>query len=304
MVSFSALCIAFFYIPFNFLRRKKQLQGEAYNFQAELEQKYNLYLELSKTQQDQDGFIEWDTGDSLIFSGLYGAVGGKVDLTAARDSDGKWHRRSLNQPPVEAASSISRDCFIGVLWWMWRGKRLAEAEELFEYGKSHSWIMGEGDVSRIYFTPGLQATLAELIYRLGGKNHWLYRSIPQVYSKNVNYAAHLDMLHILLRGEMRGYLDYGSESIIQYNYYRVSANPFFSYIYHHYFDGNHSGTVWALLNPIMFPTERLPTTHDYCDAWITQRDGGADWQPCGLASPPKTHSGGDFIFTAGLLLRK
>jgi len=267
----------------------------------QVKQKTVLYLELEKSQTDSDGFIQFDQCDSLLFSGLVG-IATEVNILAARDVNGKWHRRSLQHPECytggSSSSTISRDMFIGLLWYVWRNKDLQTAEELFDYGKDHDWIMGEGDPARIYFTPGLQATLAEIIYRLGGKNHLVYRNIPQVTAKNTDFAAHLDMLHILLRSELTGGVNASEKEIIKYNYERVPGNALFSFIYHKFEDGNQNETLDNLLNQSVFPADRLPTSADRCEPWIYQRDLGHNWQPC---NDGHTHSGGDLIFVSKLL---
>jgi hypothetical protein len=266
-------------------------------------EKTKLYLSLGKTVQDEAGFVMYEACDSLLFSGLYGAGGGVVDLRAARDESGMWHRRPLAYPECYGESSkstISRDMMLGVLWYIWETQDLELAEELFAYGKTHEWIMGDGNLWRIYFTPGLQATLAELIYRLGGPDYYAYRAIPQSYSRNVDYAAHLDVLHILLRGELTGKLEKSAKDVLEYNFKRESKNALFSYAWHRYSDGNQDDTYALLLNEAWWPSDRLPTSADRCEGWLLQRDEGEDWAPC---DDDKTHSGGDFLFVAKLLLR-
>lgn len=271
-----------------------------------VQDKYGLYLSASKSHQDADGFIDTDHCDSLLFSGLYGAAGADVNIEAARDATGKWHRRPLAHPecfPKDSQSEISRDMYLGLLWYIWEYQRLDLAEDLFAYGEENNWIMGEGLVSRTYFTPGLQATLAELIYRLGGENHYVYRSTPQSYAKNDGFAAHLDALHILLRAKMMGEIEDKALEIVAYNYNRMPSNPLFAYAYHLYVDGDQTYTMGILLNEAYFPADRLPTTHDRCESWLSQRDVGPDWEPCGLDQSAKEHSGGDFLFVANLLLK-
>lgn len=267
-----------------------------------LKVKYSNYYEWNSNYQDAYGFILYDTCDSLLFSGLLGIVK-PVDLLAARDNTDRWYRRPLSYErcyPGSSKSTISRDMLTGVLWWIWRNKRLDVAQDLFEYGKSTDWIMGDGDISRIYFTPALQSTLAEMIYRLGGDNKIVYRSIPQVNTQNVNFAAHLDMLHILLRAEMIGSIEANALTIVKYNYKRSPKNAFYSYVYHKYTDGNQQETIGILLDELVFPSMQLPSTANYCTEWRWQRDPGSDWEPCLEAE--KTHSGSDFLFVAKLVL--
>jgi hypothetical protein len=190
--------------------------------------------------------------------------------------------------------------FVGLLHYIYANKRLDLANDLLNYGEQHAWIMGQGELSRTTFVPGMQATLAEIIFRLNGENHNILRSIPQVYSQNVGFAAHLDMLAILLRGELVGAITDKETQIVEYNYRRVPGNAFYAYMYHKYADGNQSEAESILLDPNLFPPDRLPTSADHCEPYIWQRELGDDWKPC---SNGKTHPGADFLYVAGLLLK-
>jgi len=271
-----------------------------------VQQKYNIYKNLSLARQDANGFVEVDKCDSLLFSALLG-VALPVNIEAARDSTGQWFRRPLNYEacyPNGAKSTISRDMLIGVLWYIWKNKDLNMAESLFSYGVEHFWIMGEGAASRIYFTPALQSVLAEIIYKLGGYNHYVYRALPQAYFKNTDFEAHLDILLILLKGELLNAVSDTEKDIIEHQRTRMPGNPLFQYAYHKYFDGDQGDTINLLLNTKYFPADRLPTTHDRCESWILQRDMGDDWVPCRTDEVPIIHSGGDFLFISHLILGK
>lgn len=267
-----------------------------------LKKKYKTYLSLLPSVQDSNGFIDINHCDSLLFSGLLGTIT-KVNIEAARDSNGMWHRRPLNYIscyPNHSKSTISRDMFIGLLWDIWKNQKLELAENLFNNGKENDWIMGEGLISRIYFTPGLQSTLAEVIYQLGGTNH-IERHIPVLIGKgNDGFAAHLDILHVLLRAELKGgkteHLD-----VINQHYKRNPNNALFTYAHHKYTDGVQDETIDILLSDKLFPSDRLPTDCDRREGWIWQRDMGDDWEPKRDCNG-YTHSGGDFLLVAKLVL--
>lgn len=267
----------------------------------ELLRKYEVYQRFSTYTQDEQGFILTDECDSLIFSSLLGTTK-SVKIETARDNQGAWHRRPLSYEecyPAYSGSSISRDMFIGVFWYIWVNRRLDLAQQIYSYGAANSWVMGEGDLSRTYMTPGLQATLAELIYRLGGEDHYVVRSVPQVYTANTGFAAHLDVLHILLRGEMIGSVNDAELHILEQQTQRMPRNGLFSYSYHRFTDGNQDQAITTLLDSTLFPADRLPTSSDRCEPWIWQRDEGSDWQPCG---GDKMYSGGDYLFLTKLIL--
>ncbi len=178
-----------------------------------LNKKQTLYLQLVKSHQDKDGFILTAECDSLLFSSLLATSPEiRIDITAARNADGQWLRRPLIYPECLAcggsASTISRDQFWGLLSTIWASKRLDIALQLYYYGRKHNWIMGAGLLNPTIFMPDMIALLAEMIYKMGGPNLWGGRSLaalPCMFTVlNVGYAAHLDMLQILLTSEVSG----------------------------------------------------------------------------------------------------
>lgn len=285
---------------------KKVTSKDSGEIDDQLRSKAEIYLELSREEQGDAGFILTDKCDSLLFTGLYGAAGGDVDITAARDSRGKWHRRPISLTPCypkHSASEISRDMFVGLLWYIWEHRRLDLAEDLLEYGEDNFWVMGKGDLSRTLFSGNLQSTLAQIIYRLGGANHFIYRNIPSEFTTtHTGFEAHLDVLHILLRGRVFGRISADEKAVLVRQGTRVPQNPLFAYGKALYTDGDQTDTVDLLLRDLFrFPQDRLPTTHDRCEPWVLQRDPGKDWQPCDLGQPAKKHPGGDLLFVEYLL---
>lgn len=268
--------------------------------------KFNKYKELVKKHQDENGFILTDECDSLLFSSLLATAIDGINITAAKDTDGKWYRRPLQYPncyPDGSASEISRDMLMGGLLFMWKSKNLELLEELFDYGKDHNWVMGEGDVSRTYFTPGLQSTLTELIYRLGGNDEPGYRNIPQVWSKNNDYMGHLDLLHLLLRGEALGSLTEQQIELLQWHSQRSPRNALVQYLLAKYTTGDYSKAISILMDAKLFPALRLPTNRDRSTEWLWQRDENSDWEPK-LEGDEVEHTGGDFLFIGGLILQE
>lgn len=266
-----------------------------------LAKKRDLYLSLAGTVQDRHGFIEADTGDSLLFTGLYGAAGLDVDITAARDATGQWFRRGTDNLPV-AASTISRDMLLGLMWYCWRRSRLDLAECLWWYGSRHSWVMGQGDASRTYMTPDMQSTLAEMIYRMGGPNRRLSRAIPHVWPTGLtDYELHLEVLHIQLRSELLGGISENMAHALDYAFARNPSNPLFAAVRYKHRAGNQGVTTLTdLSDKRLWPDDRLPTSRDRAEPWVVQRDPGPDWQPTDK-QPVRTHSGGDFCFVVSIL---
>ena len=174
-----------------------------------LRDKYDLYLSLLPSQQDNNGFIDFEHCDSLLFSGLLGSVPGvKMDLTAARNEAGQWFRRPLDYPEClscgGSSSTISKDMTVGLAWYAYTNKRLDICEEFISYALRHFFVIGTANTIKTklgtcLLTPGLLATFAEISYRLGGPNRWWLRYLPQYESSSVSdYQAHLSLslIHI------------------------------------------------------------------------------------------------------------
>lgn len=267
--------------------------------------KYALYRTKISDRQDQYGFIESDHCDSLLFTSLAAVAGmNGVQILAARDKDGRWHRRPTHRPcyPNGSRSTISRDMLLGLLWYIWSKKDLQLAKDLWQAGKRDNWIMGEGDIARIYFTPGLQATLAEIIYRLGGPNYWLSRRMPQSWSKMTkDYGSHLQALHLALRASLLGGMDSKMLDVSKHLNKKQPHNPLFKYLVARYDTGDFSSVIKSLGNKNWWPEDRLPTEKDRRGSWLQERDYGHNWEP---GEGDRTHTGGDFMFIYHLLMRQ
>jgi hypothetical protein len=279
-----------------------------------LEQKYYKYLQLIRQAQDEDGFVEADTCDSLLFTGLSSAGGAKVSIGAAINIDRYWQRRPTRYKQCWSpegkenyeGSTISRDMLMGLMWHIWKSKDLKLAEMLYKDGKKRYWIMGEGNFTRILFTPALQSTLAEMIYRLGGKNRFLARRRLQSWPDGLqDYELHLQMLHIALRGDMMGYITESMAKIIVDAQKREPNNALASVLDSLYLSNYVTPAAHLLLREDWWPSDRLPTSADRASHWLPERkyhkNGkiNPDWLP---SDAGKTHSGGDFLFCAKLLL--
>ncbi len=278
------------------------------------------YKQLLPLVKDDYGFVESDKCDSLLFTGLLRAVyPDDSNMKAAQGKPGEWFRRPLVNghdtcyADGNSGSTISRDMLMGLFWYIWRNKRLDMAQDLWNYGKAHNWIMGSGEISRTLMTPGLKATLAEIIYQLGGDNHIISRSVPQAYSlSSTGFPVHLDMLHIGIRAELTGTIDdlvvIGTPEpieVLTHHYKRSPNNAMISYLYHKYVDGNYTKALSLALNPSWFPADRLPNRGDRKEPFLWQRDYGPDYLPDpNPATHSHEHSGADYIFVVSLILQE
>ena len=283
-----------------------------------LDQKRWLYISLQSQVADQSGFIEFNESDCLMFSGLYSAGGGDVDLRKAQTPDGRWWRKPSyykNWYPQSTASTISRDMMMGVFWHIWINRDAQAAVKTFQYGYKNHWIMGEGDVARIYLTPGLQATLAQIILSIPSAKNRLSRlelircyilsKKPQVWPTGLSgYQLHLDLLHIALRGELLEHIDRSMVKSIEDAVQRERFNPMALVLYSKYIDGDYDVVSSILSKEQYWPSTRLPTSTDRSEQWLPQRafykadqsgSISSDWLP-DPTPPPVVYSGGDFMF--------
>lgn len=268
----------------------------------QLSAKYNLYKSLAPT----DGFKSAGTCDALLFATLFNVGSGEEgSLLDAQGQPGQWFRLpGLKSDPTLCSSDISRDMFMGLLTYIWHFKKLSMAQDIWEYGYNHNWQMGQERKpleTRTVFTPPMIGLLAEIIYHLGGEDHpERYFSDAMVYNTDPGFVSHLTLLHLALRGSInKGLADKEVESL-RLILRHMSGNPLAQALYHKYTDGDQSIATNLLLT--VWPADRLPTTSDWSEEWRTQRsDGDSGLLP---GEGGHTHSGGDFLFAAALVLGK
>lgn len=256
-----------------------------------LKDKITLYKRLLK--QDQDGFVESQECDSLLFSSLVGCVPGvKVDIDKAFNGY-TWERRQCKTPcfPEHSKSSISRDMLIGLAWFAYYNKRLDISESVIDYALKNFMVMGQGDLSRTIITPGLLSTYVWISYKLGGKNRFWLRWIPAGISTGLTgYQAHLAVLHGLLRKELSGTEKY--DNVFDSYFEQSPKNPLFAIA-----AGWYTKAEESLMNTALWPNTRLPAITDRKPQWLMERDE-SEWVP---GEGKRIHSGADFIFASWLL---
>ena len=269
--------------------------------EEQLSQVRQLYLDQIYNHVTIEGFILVDECDSLLFSSLAAiARGEEIQIDAAKDASGAWHRRPAMDCHLQlGGSSISRDMLVGLMAYMLYFSRLDLAEQLWEYGKKHSWTMGQETRpldTRTILTPNLIGLLARIIHHMGGKDH-NERFLPPIYSTAPGYVSHLTMLQMWMEARMSGSL--GGLSIQQLDQIRTDSprNPLAQAMYHKYVDGDQSLAKELLLS--IWPQDRLPTSEDWCDPWRTQRaDGDSGLEPCAAGIE---HTGGDLLFVLRIM---
>jgi len=208
---------------------------------------------------------------------------------SARDSDHKWHRHPSMDcyQTGSSKSEISRDMFCGLHLWILHNKRADVICSLIDYGERHNWIMGDGNISRRYFTPSMRATAYSIRHHLTGQASWKrhiprdwYRPMPFcIASSLTGFQRHLQILNMLVNFGMR---EPSSREISLLEYYAKDQpnNALFSAILHSVTDRDFSEATYLLLNTEMFPNNNLPDTSNYDSHYLWQRDESTkDWLP-------------------------
>lgn len=276
----------------------------------DLQEKFDLYLEMFKDKQDWDGFILTNKCDSLLFSCLAGCVEGiGLEPLHACDANGQWFRRPLDVYKEcydcgGSKSTISRDMLLGLAWYAWCNKRLDISEGVIKYALKNFGVMGKGPLSRTFIGPSLLATYAWISYKLGGPSRAWLRYTPAGSGSIkgvVDYQAHLQVLHYHLRSEVTGTRrdrQRAADIACKHSLRTEGKNLYFQYV----FVGPQEKVYYSSKLNAMFPDDRLPQDDDRCSGWLWERDPGFAWQP-GL-DPDHQHTGGDFLWAAAWYLGK
>ena len=224
-----------------------------------------------------------------------------VEITAALDELGRWHRRPTERPcfncntkeKMGSHSSISRDMLVGLAYFAWHNKRLDISESVVTYAMRNWGFMGEAVDTKekwgsTQILPGLFSTFCWISYKLGGPMRpWALWIPADLGNKTEGFAAHLQVLHVMLRKEVAGF-ELGS-GVLQYHADRQPNNPLFQIAV-----GNKGKANEILARTDLWPDDRLPTKADRFVEWIPMRDEGEDWKPDGTLQ--QIHSGGDYLF--------
>lgn len=277
----------------------------------ELERKYNLYVDLlNNSERFYSGWITKDC-DGLLYNSIASISGiENIDIEMAKDHNNKWYRTPKQNcyTSGQSGSSISRDMFLGLFYWIYQNERLDLIKEIIDYGRDHKnnlgfWVMGDGDITRTDIRPSMQATGHEIRFRLGGVDNDA-RKLPQFWTKETSgYATHLEFLHIYLRGLLRGKISTKAFEVMKHHVKYQPNNALFNIMYHRYVDNKFDSALSILLNNKYFPDNSLPTNKNYCTDYLWSRnEDEKDWKPCDRNNDYVR--GIDFIFASSIILQK
>ena len=191
----------------HYKKDKKPQPAQHFDIEA-LAAMHELYLSLESDAWDEFGFNKAHC-DALQATALQVASGGKADLFQARDQDGRWWRTPKRDclSSGRSKSTISGDMFLGLMVALWAKQDWDATNKIIEYGEEYGWVMGEHDGSidgqrRAILSPGLIATLRDMRWVMEGSEK--RDNTPQFWNKLDGFEAHLQALHIMLRGYIDG----------------------------------------------------------------------------------------------------
>lgn len=277
---------------------------------AELVAKATLYASLIEGRRDADGFIETDTCDSVHWSALAAAATREINIRAAIDRDHRVYRRPLSLPECYAtrradgsrlsAATISNDALLFVLAYAVHFHDMPLVRDIFSYGHDHSWRMGDGDPFTTVMRPTLISLYARALLAMGGPDFPIERQSTTFTTEvATGFEAHLQVVSILVLLSVEGSVPEAAVNVLRQQVARQPDNALFRAALGRFDPTQQAEAQRLLLNAAWWPADRLPTSADRCEAWLTQRDQDQkDWLPCGEG---RTHSGGDLLAAFAVL---
>jgi len=274
---------------------------------ARLEATAQAYLDLLPEVAGPAGFIDTDHCDSLQHSALIAAAGAPVDVTAAEVEPGRWLRRPASLPECWAAgesrSTITRDQLLGVYWYAWTVKDARIVHDLWAFGEANKWRMGDGRLSGLdtlmtYNDILLLARLCDALDADCGANHRAWNFFPPMWSGTLQgFERQLEVLRIMLLWEIEGYPSFGAVDRLTRHASEARWNPLFvaALAARGLAD---PAQVDQRLEAAGYPTDRLPSSADWCSEWLVETEEGS--KPC--PEEDRKHSGGEVLFMRRLFL--
>ncbi len=162
--------------------------------------------EARKAFDEQTGWPSRDDCDGTLWAGLALAAGvDTVKIDLAEYSPGIIQRRPFvpcwtpETGDNGSKATISRDQLTGYLWALWVKKDLDALRRLYDYGTANNWVMGKP--SSELPTVIMGANLTGLLCRMLKADCGLP---PTYFPVAADYEYHIQVLDILLQGEVNG----------------------------------------------------------------------------------------------------
>jgi len=272
-------------------------------------EKKRLYCDLSAPTVKSRGYSVTRC-DGLLFTALRGISCGDIDVShfESEVEPGQWFRdpeKSCFIPDSldnGSDSTISKDMLLGLMHYFWYSRDLNGVNRTIDYGKAHSWVMGEAKdditlASKCLMPPGQISILYDIQSKLSAIP--LTTTNTDIFSENTGFRAHLDVLAILLGASVRGTISTSQVETLKAQAKRQPRNALYQAAYALYTDGNQSATEALLFDESRFPKDALPTTKNICSDYLwTDDDTPSDYEPCPDHS--ETYEGLDLIIAASV----
>lgn len=270
------------------------------------------YCEYGRLYGDES---QWNiaTCDSLLFASLWGTACGEIPIENFMDENGKWYRTTTKDcfPGPGAyggsATSISKDMFRGLFFYLHQYRNIDLINKTINYGKVHSWIMGDGKdeieiAGRCLMTPSMINELYDLQTKVEAFPLFAESSDGDQIGIMTGYQGHLQVLGVLMRGRLYDGINDIEKEILKSQASRQPDNVLFQFAYKLYEPRHDISRAMAILeDEARFPSDRLPSTTEYCTDYLFQHDKKeSDWLPC-ARDQPEVHSGTDYVFAVSVL---
>lgn len=233
-----------------------------------------------------------DKCDSLGFTSLCKLAGGceSADIFQAEGDAGRWYRSPEKDcyDLGQSASDISKDMFVMLFPYLYKTGNKAALSRIYDYAKANGNVMGRGPISRTLLVPPMILMLQEMLGHLKS-------TVATDDKEKAGYEKHLDVINWYTQTIVRGGMDMADYEQLRKYVEQQPRNALFQALYHKFKDGNQSAAIAILMDEKLFPSDRLPTATDRCEAYLWQRNGGSDWEPC---EREKLHDGVDFLIAA------
>jgi hypothetical protein len=271
----------------------------------------DLYKQALPGEMDENGFIFTDTCDSLLWTGLVSAADPAVNVNIqTAESNGQWFRRPNHDCGPQwgnSRSTISRDQILGLYWFIWKHQDLKLAISIYNTWYNNNWLMtGTGTPGELLLSSTEMSELALMIQRMGGSvpDMEAMTLLPVSWDTTPGYISHLTVWHILLEGDIRGYISQDELNVLTTIYNSNHGNPLFSAAYHKYTDGNFQEAMDELNhNTQWYPQDHLPNNSNYCSIWLPETTyGSGDTNPCINTAGPGDNKGFELMVINELVI--
>ena len=163
--------------------------------------------------------------------------------------------------------------------------------DLYDYANARGLKIGDGPADTVFLTPNFMNTLAITV----GKG----RVMEELWVDPIKtHQRHVVALNAIYRNLTSNTGLKETIKVMKTFKHRDPNNLLFFYFLAKHGKAPMTQLIDALLASHFFPDDRLPESRDRCATWVWEKD--VLREPC--PEQGKTHSGGDFMFLATLIL--